>query len=497
MPNITQAAVLLAALMTAAAAPAAETPLAQLVRKIQPAVATVIGYDIERNIANLGTGFFINPKGHLVTNFHVLAGRFGADVRTAAGKSYRVEAVIAENREADLLLLRVAIPAAEISWIPIGDRPPALADRVVVVGSPFGLEQTVSEGIISSVREIPPIGEVFQISAPISQGSSGSPVVNAQGQAVGVASFQFLVGQNLNFAVSARQVLDLAPFETPRSISEWTFAHSGRKPRLAEELCQKGFRLSIRGEDLQAVEFFKAATEKDPQDPAAWSGLGSCYAGLNNTEEALSAYRQAIAADPGNEAGYFHLANYLGKVGRHEEAIAAYRDAIRLRPGFEAAHFNLGVLLARLERYEEGRLAFEAVTRINPEAAPAHYNLGIALGQLGRHEEAIAAQRRVIRLKPDFAPAHYAIGESYAQLDQIPRAMQAYRESVRADPDFAPAHLAMGIALVRQGNRAAALEEYKILRTLDTAMAGTLFERIYPENESAPQPKRSAKRRRP
>lgn len=497
MTHRIQSAVLLGALLTAAAAQAADTPLAHLVRKIQPAVATVIAYDVERHIANLGTGFFIDARGHLVTNFHVLAGRFAADVRTAAGNSYPVEAVVAENREADLLLLRVAIPAEELAWIPIAAKPPAVADRVVVVGSPFGLEQTVSEGIISSVRDIPPIGEVFQISAPISQGSSGSPVVNARGEAVGVASFQFLVGQNLNFAVSARQVAGLAPFETARSVSEWTFAHAGRKPRLAEELCQKGFRLTIRGEERQALDFFKAATEKDPRDPTAWSGLGSCYAGLNDTEEAVAAYRRAIAADPDNEAGHFHLANYLGKVGRHDEAITAYREAIRLRPGFEAAHFNLGVLFSRLERYEEGRLAFEAVTRINPEAVPAFFNLGVTLGQLGRHEEAIAAQRRAVRLKPDFAPAHHAIGESYARLDRLPQAVSAYRESIRADPDFAPAHLSLGMALIRQGDRAAALQEYKILRTLDADLARTLFDRIYPENEPVRRPKRAPQQRRP
>src|SRR5512136_1436541 len=136
---------------SALADPAADnqTPLIRLVKKIQPAVATVIAYDIERNIANIGTGFFVNPQGHLITNFHVLAGRYAADVRTAAGKSYRVKAVLAENSAADLLKLEVDIPPGEVSWIPVDDRVPEIAERVVVVGSPMGLEQTVSEGIVS------------------------------------------------------------------------------------------------------------------------------------------------------------------------------------------------------------------------------------------------------------------------------------------------------------------------------------------------------------
>ncbi|MCU0591681.1 MAG: trypsin-like peptidase domain-containing protein [Desulfobacterales bacterium] len=277
-------------------AEAAQTPLIRLVKKIQPAVATVIAYDLERNISNIGTGFFINPQGHLVTNFHVLAGRYAADVRTAAGRSYPVKAVVADNRAADLLRLQVEIPPAETAWIPLDEEVPEIGERVVVVGSPMGLEQTVSEGIVSSVREIPPVGTVFQMSAPISPGSSGSPVVNTRGRVVGIATFQFIQGQNLNFAVTARQIRALRKLDAALSVSEWTFSHLRNKPKAAEALCQSGFSFSVKGESRQALEYFRQATETDPSDADAWSGLGSCYAGLNHPEDAVAAYRQAVAA---------------------------------------------------------------------------------------------------------------------------------------------------------------------------------------------------------
>ena len=471
----------------------AQTPLVQLVKKIQPAVATVIVYDVERNISNIGTGFFVNKQGDLITNFHVLAGKYQADVRTYAGKSYRVKAVLAENKEADLLKLRVDIPPEEVSWISIGDRLPEIAERVVVVGSPMGLEQTVSEGIVSSVRELPPVGTVFQMSAPISPGSSGSPVVNTKGEVVGIATFQFVQGQNLNFAVAARQIMSMRKFGAPKTVSEWTFDHLGNKPRVAQALCEKGFSFSINGEDQKAFQFFKKATEDDPTDSAAWSGLGSCYAGLNESEEAITAYKQAIEANPRDEASYFHLANYYGKLGRFEEAIVAYQEAIALNPQFEAALFNLGVVYARLGRFNEGREAFETVARINPEAAPAHYNAGIAYSQMGRFEDAIRAQQNVIRLKPEFAPAYFAIGAALAKLGREKEEFAAYKEAIRVDPDFAPAHHAMGAAMLEKGDKASALEEYKILKKLDSDMALELFNRIYPNDEPAKKLKRDTK----
>ncbi len=122
-----------------------------------------------------------------------------------------------------------------------------------MVGSPMGLEQTISEGIVSAVREIPNLGKIFQISAPISSGSSGSPVINMKGEVIGVATFQFIKGQNLNFAVSGKYVMDLKHKKTGMTIKEW--AHSISKPKVKaykgktfEELLSKGARYYLNGE---------------------------------------------------------------------------------------------------------------------------------------------------------------------------------------------------------------------------------------------------------
>lgn len=484
--------------MTAAALAAeTQTPLIRLVKKIQPAVSTVIAYDIERNIGNIGTGFFVSPQGHLITNFHVLAGRYAADVRTAAGKSYRVKAVLAENKAADLVKLEVDIPPEEVSWIPLDDRVPEIAERVVVVGSPMGLEQTVSDGIVSSVRDIPPVGTVFQMSAPISPGSSGSPVVSMKGRVVGIATFQFVQGQNLNFAVTSSQIQSLQKFDSAKTIPEWGYGHLGNKPRAAEALCQKGFSFSVNGEDQKALEYFKKATESDPTDSEAWSGLGSCYAGLNNPDDAIAAYKQAVEASPREAASHFHLGNYYGKLGRFEEAVGAYREAIVLNSGFEAAYYNMGLALTRLGRFDEGLAAFENVTRINPDAAPAHYNAGIAYSQLGHFKEAVNAQRNVIRLNPDFAPAYFAMGEAFYRLGREAEGVDAFRDAIRVDPDFAPAHHILGTVMLDKGDKSGALEQFKILKKLDAEMAQNLFDQIYPKDDPAKKPKRAAKQSKP
>ncbi len=453
--------------------------LTKLVNKIRPAVVTVITYDANHRVADIGSGFFIDKYGHLITNFHVLEGKYTADVRTADGKSYPIKMVIADNRATDLIKVLVDIPRDKITWLKISDDLPAIAEQVVVVGSPMGLEQTVSEGIVSSIRKIPAVGSFFQMSAPISPGSSGSPVVNLNGRVVGVATFQMVRGQNLNFAVGAESVLKLKPTKAGQAISLWTFNNSLQQPTLAEKLCRNGLGFSINGQPRKALEFFKQATEEDPRNALAWNGLGYCQVGLNNPEAAIAAYEQAIKSDPDDEDLHLILADYYTRLGRYRKAIESYKKAIALKPDLEAAYFKLGLVYTRLERLIEGKKAFETVIRLNPNAAPAYFNIGIADTRLGRYEQAVKAHQQALSLDPNFAAAYNNLGVAYGKLGKRDEEIKAYKEAIRADPNFALAHFNLGYAMLQQGDKTAALDEYRILKHLDKDRADKLFNLIY------------------
>lgn len=457
----------------------AEVNLTKLVNKIRPAVGTVIVYDADRQVNSIGSGFFIDKTGHLITNYHVLEGSYAADVRTADGNTYPVKMVVAENQSADLLKVLVDVPREKVKWLKISGDLPEIAEQIMVIGSPMGLEQTVSEGIVSSIREIPAMGEFFQMSAPISPGSSGSPVINLKGQVIGVATFQFINGQNLNFAVSGKSALKLKPTGPGLAVSRWTFNKSLQKPRLAEELCRKGYSFSMNGEDQKAVEFFREAIERDPKNTMAWNGLGYCLVGMNNAEDAIKAYQQAIQTNPTDETLYYTLGNYYSKLGRSQEAIESYHQVIRINPAFEPAHFRLGIIYTELGRLDEGKKAFEAVIKLNPDAAPAYFNIGIAYAKLGRYQDAINAQKEVLRIKPDFAPAYNNLGAAYGKLGRTDEEISAYKEAIRADPNYASAHFNLGYALFQKGEKAAALDEYKILKNLDQQAAAKLFNLLY------------------
>lgn len=457
----------------------AETELTKLVKEIRSAVVTVIVYDINQAVANIGSGFFIDKYGHLITNYHVLDGKYKAEVKTAEGNTYPIKLIVADNKATDLVKVLVDIPPKKFKWVKTADSLPSIAEQVLVVGSPMGLEQTVSEGIVSSIREIPSVGDFFQMSAPISPGSSGSPVINLKGQVVGIATFQMVRGQNLNFAVSVKSVKKLKPVKAGMSMPLWTYNNSLNQPGLAEELCRQGYSFSINGEDQKALEFFQEAIEKDPENTMAWNGLGYCHVGMNNPAAALKAYQQAIKTNPGDETLYYILGNYYVKLGQPQEAINAYRQVIRMKPDFEEAHFKLGVVYSQLGQLDEGKNAFETVIRLNPDAVPAHFSVGIAYAQLGRYKDALKANQEVLRIDPNFAPAHNNIGMVQKKLGNAGLEIESYKRAIRIDPDFAFAHYNLGVALLQSGDKAAALDEYKILKNLDQQGANQLFNQIY------------------
>jgi S1-C subfamily serine protease len=253
--------------------------LVQVTRSVQRAVVKITTYDSEKNPVGMGSGFFVDKDGGLITNYHVLDGAYAADVKTYDGREYPIQGVLAYNKTADLIKVKIKIPEKSVHQVEVTPDVPEMAEQILVLGSPLGLDQTVSVGIVSAVREFPKIGKIFQMSAPASRGSSGSPVINMDGKVIGVVSFIVEPGQNLNFAVAGQSVLDLKDEKTVMTLAEWTYSVSTQKPGLAANLCKKGFEFSVQGKYKKALEYYREAAEKSPEDAESWYGLGKLLCG--------------------------------------------------------------------------------------------------------------------------------------------------------------------------------------------------------------------------
>lgn len=170
---------------------------AELARQWGPSVVTLETVDLLGRRVGNGTGFLVSTDGLLVTNAHVVEGQVSR-ARFADGTTRDVEGLVALDEEADVAILKVEGGGYRPFTLRTGVTP-TVGERVVVIGSPTGLDQTVTDGTISAVRPegLPPEeaaredevarASLLQITAPIAPGSSGSPVLDTTGEVVGIA----------------------------------------------------------------------------------------------------------------------------------------------------------------------------------------------------------------------------------------------------------------------------------------------------------------------
>lgn len=171
-----------------------------------PSVVRVAALDAEGRATSFGTGFYIDDHGTVVTNFHVIDGAAAVRVTDSSSQTYEVRGVSGHDKLQDLALLTVAVDRSPP--LGIATTRAQVGDEVIAIGNPLGLENTISTGIISGVRSMTENVVLYQITAAISPGSSGGPVLNPAGELVGITKATIESGQSLNFAIPT-QTLEL------------------------------------------------------------------------------------------------------------------------------------------------------------------------------------------------------------------------------------------------------------------------------------------------
>lgn len=183
----------------------ADDAVARVSTKAVEALASIQTFCDQRPCGT-GSGFAITPSGLIVTNYHVIAGADRIAV-TVGGTTHRSAELVGVHKAWDLALLQVE--AAGLATLPLAPSADTvrIGETVVAAGDPQGLRGTISTGIISSRRPgaelwMPELYvPVIQTTAAISEGSSGGPLLNLEGEVVGIHAFMFIEGQNLNFAI--------------------------------------------------------------------------------------------------------------------------------------------------------------------------------------------------------------------------------------------------------------------------------------------------------
>jgi tetratricopeptide (TPR) repeat protein len=456
---------------------AAQDFLPELVKRIKPSAVAIETFDQKGNLISRGSGFFTSSD-RVITNRHVIEKSQRVEIHLINGRKYVAKGVLAIDGEGDLALLQVDVPKEFAIPLPIVKRVPLEGESIVVIGNPFGLEGSVSNGIVSAVREISGYGKIIQITAPISPGSSGSPVVNMLGQVIGVATLQAAEGQSLNFAVPSERILQLKIGELQTFAALNNEAQKSKRAT-AERLYSQGLAQLSRDDYSRAVTLFEKAAEIDPNYAEAWYQIGFCYGMMGRHVEALKASRQAAKLRPEWTQAYLNIGASSFALREYKEAADAYRQATRLDADNPDAHFALGLSLGKLNRTDEEILAYKRALAIKPEYANAYEQLGLAYFKLKRYTEALKAFDELKTYKPEASVYNY-IGECYLETGKIQESIQAFNSAIGFNPDFEKARFNLGRAYLKNGDRDSALVQYEILRNAKSDWADQLYVLLNP-----------------
>jgi S1-C subfamily serine protease len=180
-----------------------EQTVAEVVKTSSDAVVLIVVADSAGREIALASGFLVKPDGKILTNYHVIQGGHSAVAKLSNGSFFPVDGLLGYDQGGDLALLKVS--GKNLPFLKLADSDKLqIGEHVVAIGSPLGLENTVSDGIVSALREAEKGRSWIQTTVPVSHGNSGGPLLRtSDGAVVGIIDWQVnpSFGQNLNFAI--------------------------------------------------------------------------------------------------------------------------------------------------------------------------------------------------------------------------------------------------------------------------------------------------------
>jgi tetratricopeptide (TPR) repeat protein len=467
--------ILISLLLTASAF--AQEDLPELVKRIKPSAVAIETFDSKDQTLSRGSGFFVS-KDRVITNRHVIEKSSRVEVHLINGKKFTVKGVLAVDGEGDLALLQVDVPQALAIPLPIEKLVPQEGESIVVIGNPFGLEGSVSNGIVSAVRDISGYGRIIQITAPISPGSSGSPVVNMRGQVIGVATLQAAEGQSLNFAVPSERISQLKITEL-QSFSTLNTESQKNKRKSAENFYSQGLRMISRDDYTKALPFFEKAVEIDPNYAESWYQAGFCYGMLARHQDSLKASRQAAKLRPTWAETYVNIGASSFALGQFKEAVEAYRQAAKNDETNAETQYALGLSLNKVGKNDEEILAYKRAVGIKPDHAGAIEKLGLAYFKQKRFNDAFAWFEQLKTYKPEAKTYNY-LGECMLELGKADESINEFNNAISLNPNMDKIRYNLGRAYIKMGDRELAEMQYEILKNSKSDWADRLYVLLNP-----------------
>ena len=386
----------------------------------------------------IGSGCWITADGVVLTAAHVVAGKRSLSVRNALGKFFSVKKVCPGDFTADAILLQS--DAEEQMFLRFAEGDPKEGDPLTVIGFPLAIDLPLtSRGVVralSTGNDHPML-----TSAPMVPGQSGSPVLNAQGRIVGIASRGSMAVRGVGAParseatpLSALLHLQDLSLQSPgfvdvKSLPGWTDKNPSFDPAVAAA------EQTVLNQDYgQAEKAISAAIDRHPNESGLYLRRAMVRVAWGHPSDAEADGRLAAAYGPASAEPRRFLCALLLSMGRKEEAVAFLEEAYRLEPDDSATAEGLSELLQSMGRYDQSRRPAEEATRLNPDSARAWSLLAASRLATGRLDGAKEAAEMATTKGPDDPRSWIQLAACSNALKDFATAAMAAEKATRLAP---------------------------------------------------------------
>ena len=498
-------------------------------------VVSLTAYSKDKIELGRGSGFAVIEKDLLITCYHLVSSAYEVKGKNYKGKKVTVEGIVAVDKPLDLAVLKIK---GKVTPLLIGNSDTlGMGNRIFALGGNISDEITVSEGTLLNFVEYTPNKRMLKASLTVREGFSGGPLLNIEGQVVGV---NVDLGKGLQFSIPINKAKPLIKKRKPVKFKNWNHEDyletlegaflAGSlfavldEPGKAVGYLNKVIKLSpdnieaykhlatantkLRNYEL-AINSFKKIIQLDPNDSSAYFGLGLVYQKLNRHPDALPYLEKALELDPDNTEGYYQLGtayesnrefekaikaykNYLAlkpdskwtgyirlgtcytELGMLEEAISSYQEALKEKPQDIKTNYSLAEVYQKARNFEKAEEMFKRLMEINPEGKKTYYGKIIKMyDTAGMFEKAVEPAEKIVELSPESEMAVYNLGIIYSKVERYEDAIKAFNQAISIKPDFDWAYYNIG------------LQYFKLKKFLKAVDAFKKFVEITPANADA------------
>ncbi len=392
---------------------------ARILEQSREGVVSLFVYGGNKELVGKGVAFGLSEDA-LITSYHLIGQAAEVEGVSAKGKKGKIDGLIAVNKTIDAAVVK---PKNKVTSLPIGNSDElAQGARVFAVGANESGDIVISEGTVRNLHKLPEGLTLMETSLSVSEGFNGGPILNLNGQAVGL---MLVLDRTSRIGIGANSWKDMS-----RAGKLTAFKDAAKEDYLAgPEGAFLAGRIAFLVDDMtNAGKFLERVVKADPSQVEPQAMLASVYAKQRNYPAAVAAFQKVIALDPKRTVAYLQLGDIYYRMQKWPESIAALEQAVTLDAANKQALFTIGNAYDEQKDFAKAAEAYERFLKLNPENAWMGYvKLGEDRLALAQFEPAVAALEQAAQAQPKDIKVNYTLAQAYQKAGQLEKAEAAFK----------------------------------------------------------------------